>query len=143
MGGRSILAECHDGATKLSHEMHCAGSSHLRLPLHLQSRGNHQVVSRQIFKSTSERDRTRRVRVTAVTVEQLCSDQGKGLGLKRRFPVLLLPGGISRLKNPVPRNSSELAGFTCIATAAARSLRWCSLQNSTKRCLFLCLKAGG
>ena len=44
---------------------------------------------------------------------EIRSDHGKDLGLKRRFPVLLLPGGISSSEKPVPRNSSELGGSTC------------------------------
>ena len=83
--GRSILAQCHDGATEISHEMHSAGSWHLQIPL--QSCGDHQVVPRQIPKSTSGRGRTRRVRVTAVTVEQLCSDHHSSFGWNAHFRV--------------------------------------------------------
>ena len=56
---------------------------HLWIPL--QSRGNHLVVSEQNFKCTSERDRTRRARVTVVTVCQLRSDQIPSLGWNVHF----------------------------------------------------------
>ena len=71
------------GAARVQHEI-IARNALCRQhapPASLQSRGNHQDWLCPSRILTSERDRTRRVRVTAVTVEQL--------------RVLLVPDGIS------------------------------------------------
>ena len=80
---------------------------HLWIPL--QSRGDHQVVSEQIFKWTSERDPTRHVRVTAVTAERIRSDQNPSLGWNvhfRKIPLQNVRGLTSTIYVGLPADST-------------------------------------